>query len=118
MESHQRGRLSATTVSALNQTSRPLCRISHFFTREGTAPPLLLPSVPQRVPGGAFLLLYCVLMVRVYCARTKSRMQRTQIVGRPLGEGAMLRVAHALEGRLDFASHVPERVRESRPLAY
>ncbi|CAN0227739.1 unnamed protein product [Scytosiphon promiscuus] len=38
-----------------------------------------------------------------------------QVVGRPLGERAMLRVAHALEDRLGFASQVPARVWESRP---
>ncbi|CAN0389422.1 unnamed protein product [Ectocarpus sp. 12 AP-2014] len=37
-----------------------------------------------------------------------------QIIGRPLGEAAMLRVAHELESRLDFASQIPERVREPR----
>ncbi|CAM9496016.1 unnamed protein product [Ectocarpus fasciculatus] len=37
-----------------------------------------------------------------------------QIIGRPLGEAAILRVAHELESRLDFASQVPERVREPR----
>ncbi|CAM9961070.1 unnamed protein product [Laminaria digitata] len=37
-----------------------------------------------------------------------------QVIGRPLGEVAMLRVAHALEGRLDFASQVPDRVRSAR----
>lgn len=39
---------------------------------------------------------------------------REQVIGRPLGEGAMLRVAHALEGQLNFASQVPDRVREAR----
>lgn len=37
-----------------------------------------------------------------------------QVIGRPLGEDTMLRVAHALEGRLKFSSLVPDRVREPR----
>lgn len=37
-----------------------------------------------------------------------------QVIGRPLGEDAMLRVAYALEGQLNFASQVPDRVREAR----
>lgn len=38
----------------------------------------------------------------------------SQVIGRPLGEDMMLRVAHALEGRLDFAAQVPGRVRAGR----
>ncbi|CAM9694584.1 unnamed protein product [Pylaiella littoralis] len=37
-----------------------------------------------------------------------------QVIGRPLSEGTMLRVAHVLEGHLDFAAQVPSRVREGR----
>lgn len=37
-----------------------------------------------------------------------------QIMGRPFGEAAVLRVAHALERHFDFASLVPERVRQAR----
>ncbi|CAM9362906.1 unnamed protein product [Ascophyllum nodosum] len=37
-----------------------------------------------------------------------------QIFGRPLGDAAVLKVAHALEHRLDFASQIPERVKAGR----
>ena len=37
-----------------------------------------------------------------------------KIFGRPLGDAAVLKVAHALEHRLDFASQIPERVKAGR----
>ncbi|CAM9224486.1 unnamed protein product, partial [Choristocarpus tenellus] len=37
-----------------------------------------------------------------------------QVIGRPLGEVSILRVAHVLEGYFNFAAQIPRRVGEQR----